>query len=162
MKFSQVTCVVMSGLIWFLIGLFLLTKGLNWIVYTTHFATSSILLDFFVSFVNDKEQAALALITVALFIGFLKTRIVLHKTVKRVVQRIFSLEAPIPLSKVYKPSYYGLILGMMLLGMGLRFLQVPGDFMGLIDVAVGSALLNGAVLYFRYAFLLRKQKSLEN
>ena len=127
------------------------------------FASSGILLDFFGSYVRDKEQAALVLITLGLFIGFLKTRLVLHKTVKRVVQRIFSLPAPVPFSKMYKPSYYLLIRRNDVAWNGIAFSKSSKRFLlGLIDVAVGSALINGAVLYFRYAFLLRKQKSLEN
>jgi len=35
------------------------------------------------------------------------------------------------------------------LGMGIRYFGVPVDVRGLIDVAVGSALINGAMLYFR-------------
>lgn len=162
MKLSHFGCILFSGLIWFAIGFFLLTKGLNWIVLTSQFSSSSVLLDFFTSFVQGKEQGALLLITAGLFLGFMKTRLVLHKTVKRVVQRIVSLPSPVPFSKIYPPAYYFLILGMMFLGMGLRFFSVPGDFMGLIDTAVGSALINGAVLYVRYAFVIRKQKSQEN
>lgn len=162
MKLSPMTCVIFSGLVWFLIGVFLLTKGLNLIILTTHFSMPNVLLDFLTKYVKDIEQAALVLISIGLFLGFFKARVVFHKTVRRVVQRIFSLPAPIPVSKMYKKSYYFLILGMMGLGMGLKFCKIPGDVLGLIDVAIGSALLNGAVLYFRYAFALRKQKSLEN
>jgi hypothetical protein len=40
---------------------------------------------------------------------------------------------------------------MMALGLVFRFLPIPIDLRGLIDVAIGSALINGAMLYFRAA-----------
>jgi hypothetical protein len=38
---------------------------------------------------------------------------------------------------------------MVLLGLVIRFLPIPIDARGLVDVAIGSALINGAMLYFR-------------
>jgi hypothetical protein len=40
---------------------------------------------------------------------------------------------------------------MMMLGMIFRYLPIPIDVRGFIDLAIGSALMNGAMLYFRAA-----------
>jgi hypothetical protein len=44
-----------------------------------------------------------------------------------------------------------LIGAMVGLGVTLRFLPIPVDLRGFIDTAVGSALVNGAMLYFHIA-----------
>jgi hypothetical protein len=82
----------------------------------------------------------------------MKGRFVLSKTVRRVVHRISSLSEPIRFLDVYSAKYFVLIASMILLGMTLRWLSVPSDIRGMIDVAVGSALMNGAMLYFRACF----------
>jgi hypothetical protein len=86
-------------------------------------------------------------------IGFAKGRLVLSKTVDRVVKRIRSLQVPIRASQIYARSYWILIGSMVALGFAMRFLPIPLDARGLIDVAIGSALVNGAMLYFRAARL---------
>ncbi len=131
MKIKRTVAVIISGVLWLLIGLMLLTKGLNFLV------------------AGGREESALVLIAVGLLLGFVKGKFVLSKTVKRTVARIDALPAPIPLSKLYAPSYYLLILGMVLLGISLRWLPVPLEVRGTIDVAIGAALINGAQLYFR-------------
>ena len=90
-------------------------------------------------------------VSVGVFVGFCKGRFVLSKTAKRVCLRILSLESPIRFKQVYGLSYALLILGMMGIGMGLRFLPIPMDLRGMIDVAVGSALITGSMFYFRTA-----------
>lgn len=124
--------IIFSGLLWLAIGSRLLYKGLQFLS------------------VAPKEKATLLLI-IGLLIGFFKGRFVLVKSIRKTVLRIVSLPLPIRVSNVYVPSYYILILGMMGLGIALRFLPLSSEIRGMIDVAIGSALLNGALLYFRYA-----------
>jgi hypothetical protein len=59
------------------------------------------------------------------------------------------LQAPIRFVDAYPKSYWLLLASMMALGFLLRL--VPVEVRGFIDVVVGSALLNGALLYFRAA-----------
>ena len=118
--------IICSGLIWVLIGTWLLYKGL-------------------------RLTSTPWIIACGLLIGFLKGRFVFPKTVQRVVGRIEALSLPIRFSQVYTPAYWMLIAGMMSLGMLFRFLPVPVDVRGLVDIAIGSALVNGATLYFRAA-----------
>jgi len=141
--------IAFSGFIWLFVGMMLLYKGLSLIAEGA--SRSSSLCSSMASLFGSPQQAGTALIACGLFIGFLKGRLVLSKTVKRVAYRILSLPLPIRFSSVYAPSYWILIGSMVGLGLTLRFLPIPIDLRGLIDTAVGSALINGAMLYFRAA-----------
>ena len=131
LQIRHLTALILSGTTWFLMGLFLLTKGVNLLIVKAQM----------------KDEIALCVIAVGLFIGFLKGRFVLSKTVKRMAVRIFSLPNPCPLNKVYPLYYYFILLAMM--GLGFLFRWFPASIHGFVDVAVGAALINGAVLYLR-------------
>lgn len=141
--------IALSGFVWFFIGAFLLYKGLDLITQAA-FQTSSLCYRMKDTF-GTPQQAATVFIAIGLLIGFFKGRFVLVKTVRRVVGRISTLPLPIRLKDAYSPAYYILIGSMMALGMVFRFLPIPLDIRGTIDVAIGSALINGALLYFRAA-----------
>lgn len=123
--------IALSGVVWFFIGGMLLYKGLHFIAEGT----------------MKKEW----LLAAGLLIGFFKGRFVLIKTVRRQVLRIASLPLPIRWSQVYPLAYYFLIAGMMGLGMLMRVIPLSVDFRGVIDVAIGSALIHGALAYFQAA-----------
>ncbi len=129
------TFITLSGLVWLVVGIFLLMKGLS-LITTAH---------------TNADQTAVLLISFGLAIGFIKGRFVLRKTVNRVVDRIRSLPLPIQFSQVYSKGYYFLIGGMILLGMSMRWMPIPIAVRGTVDVAIGFALMNGAILYFRAA-----------
>ena len=118
-----------SGFIWAAAGILLLYKGLK-----------------IISSFPNKDAASLW-VAAGLFVGFLKGRFVLGKTVQRISQRILSLPVPIRFIDAYPKSYWLVISLMMGLGMVMRL--VPDQWHGFIDVVVGSALINGAMLYFR-------------
>jgi hypothetical protein len=141
--------IVLSGFVWLFIGVFLLYKGLRLIAQASF--QSGSLCDRMQGTFGTPQQAATIFIAIGLMVGFFKGRFVLIKTVRRVVSRISSLPLPIRFKDAYSPSYYILIGSMMVLGMGFRFLPIPLDIRGTIDVAIGSALINGALLYFRAA-----------
>ena len=127
----------------------LLYKGLKLIAEAV-FRTDSICYHLSQIF-GSSEQAATAMITFSLLMGLIKGRFVLSKTVRRVVVRIASLEPPIRFKDAYAPWYWAVIAFMIALGMSLKYLPIPIDIRGVIDVAVGSALINGAFLYFKAA-----------
>lgn len=141
--------IVFSGIIWLSIGAFLLFKGLRFISEGT--IKPGTLCFQLQGIFGTPQQSGAFLIAIGLFIGFIKGRFVLSKTVKRVSFRIASLPSPIRFTSVYAPSYWILIGSMVALGMVLRYLPIPVDLRGLIDTAIGSALINGAMLYFRAA-----------
>ncbi len=159
MRLGKTAWIVISGAIWFIVGIGLLTLGLNFIVFKAqmfpHETTS--LIARLTPIAGGREQAALALVAIGLIIGFLKGRFVLVKTVKRVVERILALPLPIQFSKVYSRGYLMLIGGMILLGMSMKYLGLSDEVRGLVDVAIGSALMNGASAYFRTALVVNKQ-----
>lgn len=156
-KFSHSALIFLSGLIWFAVGCLLLTLGLNFIVDTLlidNIAQPHPVLLFLAKYTDSIESAALVWIAFALLIGFLKGRKVLSKSVNKSVNRILTLPNPANLSQIYTPSYYLLLGAMVGLGILVRF--TPLDVRGGIDVAVGSALINGAMLYFRLAWSIRQ------
>lgn len=141
--------IALSGCLWMVIGIFLLYKGLGFISYAVF--TPDSLCHKFADVFGSPNQTGTVILAIGLFIGFLKGRFVFSKTVARVVRRIASLPLPIRFSQVYGPSYWILIGFMTGLGFLMKFLPIPLDVRGLVDVAVGSALVNGSMLYFRSA-----------
>jgi hypothetical protein len=131
--------IILSGSLWLVIGIFLLAKGLSLIALHM-----------------QGEQMAFFYISIGLLVGFMKGRFVLSRTVDRVTGRIISFPEPVALKNVYAPSYMMLIGGMMLLGFLFKWLPIPGNFKGVVDVTIGSALINGAILFFRKALAYRK------
>lgn len=139
------------------IGILLLTKGIGYLVEGgnavlngTHQGFS--LIKKLAEYTKDPQQAALLLICAALFIGFLKGRFVFKRTVNRVVDRIRKQPDPVSLKKIYSKGYFFLLGGMMCMGMVFKILPFPLDVKGFIDFAIGAALINGSMLYFRAAF----------
>ena len=152
MKITPFRALIISFATWMLIGVFLLQKGLKLLVGIAHSSESSILTELLSSAVSSREHAVLLLITLALLMGFLKGRMVLSKTVTRISNRFFSFGSHMTLKQMYPTYYIAIILSMMFMGMTLRFVPISADLKGVVDVAVGSALINGAMQYFRLAF----------
>jgi hypothetical protein len=154
LKFSHRTLIAIAGALWFVVGFALLGVGLRLIVGVAKASldeTPALFLPHLAPHLGNREVAAVCTIALCLVVGYLKSRFVLVKSVKRVVRRILTLPNPASLSRLYTLSYYLLIAAMMGIGMLFKVLQIPADLRGAIDVAVGAALLNGALLYFRYA-----------
>jgi hypothetical protein len=154
MQLSKRAWITISGMIWFIVGIGLLTLGLNFIVFKAQVETqeTTSLIAKIAPMAGGREKAAMTLIVIGLILGFIKGRFVLIKTVRRVVERILALPLPIKISEVYSKNYLMLIGSMILLGLSMKWLGFPSEVRGLIDVAIGSALMNGAVAYFRLAF----------
>jgi hypothetical protein len=143
------TWIRLSGLIWLFAGCSLMYKGLAFLAeaaFDSHSLCSKMQNTF-----GTSQKAATALMALGLMIGFLKGRFVLSKTVQRMVFRIQELPLPIRFKLVYPRSYWLLIGCMMGLGILLKYLPIPVDIRGTIDIAIGSALINGALLYFKAA-----------
>lgn len=135
MKFKHRSLILIAGLVWLAIGIFLLSLGLRFVVENAP-ATGNKLV---------------YLLTFGLVLGYVKGRFMLRKTVDRQVARISKLPSPAHIKHLYTKGHYLLIVGMMGLGMSMRFLPISIVTRGVIDIAVGSALMNGAMLYIRSA-----------
>ena len=159
MKYSHRTWIVISGLIWCAVGVLLLVKGLFYIVNSAASpAIESSVLNAIITLTGTAEQAALFLISFGLLLGFIKGRYVLVKTVRKIVNRILSMNVQIHWRDVYPKSYFIILFTMMLMGMMFRWLPISLVIKGFIDVTIGSALINGAFLYFREAINYRRVK----
>jgi len=156
-KVSHTTLIFLSGLVWLIVGSVLLPLGLNFIVSALLIENAHLshpVLDILAPYAGGLESAALIWITICLMLGFLKGRRIFSKSVTRSVNYISTLPNPAPLSKIYTPAYYLLLGSMILLGFIVRYF--PQDVRGGVDVVVGCALINGAVLYFKQAWAARQ------
>jgi len=156
-KLSKKNAILLSGAVWMGIGVLLLTKGILYLedarIAVSNWTQEGFsLIKKLTEYTKNPEQAALILICGALFVGFFKGRVVLKRSVNRVVDRIRSQPAPLSLKNIYSKGYLFLIGGMMCMGMAFKYLPLPLDVKGFIDFAVGAALINGSMLYFRAAF----------
>ena len=148
---THVRAIFASGFIWMAVGASLLYKGLTLIVHCFEMRSYGALFKTISKWAGSAEQAVLFLVCIGLFLGLLKGRLILAKSVRRVMSYILALPLPLKVSTVFPKSYLITICVMMCLGMSMRFLPITDDVRGLVDVAVGSGLMNGALLYFRHA-----------
>lgn len=151
LKLSHVRLIVISGLVWLAVGAGLLPFGLKLLIASTQPGNSTPLVNLLSPYLGGEQQVALMLVAIGMFVGYWKSKKVLSKTVVRSVMRIRSLPNPTSIFKIYAPGYYVLLGGMMGLGMSMQYFGIPIDIRGAIDVAIGSALINGAMTYFRSA-----------
>jgi hypothetical protein len=158
LKISHANLTFISGLIWFAVGVFLLQLGLTLLADPVQATKDGYypILNFFQSFVGGVQGAVIVLIAICLYIGFLKGKYVLGKSAKKGVERICSFPNPTGLQNIYRAKYYILLGGMIALGMSIKYLGLPNDVRGAVDVIIGAALINGAALYFRMGLNLRK------
>ena len=157
MILSKRTWFVISGITWLGIGVMLLTKGLRLAVAAAEQASQSTpLLKVILPITGTRHQASLLIVCLGLFIGFIKGRTVLAKTVTRIADRINHHPDGLSLKQAYDRKYWIILCLMMGMGMVFRIFTISSDIRGLIDIAVGSALINGAMLYFRH--ILTPQK----
>lgn len=153
LKVSHANLVFISGALWLVIGSFLLQLGLT-LLFQPAQNTALPLLSSLGALIGV-EEASVCIAALALYVGFLKGKMVLSKAAAKGVTRICSFPNPMPLSSIYSAKYYLLLACMIGLGMGVKFFGIPNDIRGLIDIAVGSALINGAVCYFRMGWNIR-------
>lgn len=159
LKASHTTLIVISGLVWFVVGCFLLPLGLNFVVESIlreNAHQNKPLLDIINSFVGSLDTSALIILFTALALGYVKGRFVFGKTVQKGVKRIISLPNPAPFSKIYTLKYYILLGSMVFIGFLVKYASL--DIRGFIDVTIGSALIQGAILYFRSAVSVYKKE----
>ena len=155
MKLSHAKLIMISGLVWFGIGIYLLNLGLNLLfggVLSPELSNSNYpLLRALSPYTGSLETAALVLVIIALFVGYYKGRYVLGKSAQRGVDRIRSFSNPAPLHHIYSGKYYILLGSMVVLGISIKYMGLSNDVRGVIDAIIGSALINGAMIYFRLA-----------
>lgn len=142
MHLSRFGWIVVSGILWLIIGGFLLSMGLYLLILQPSL---------------QNREHIMALVCLGLVLGFIKGSFILSKTAKKAIKRISLIPEPISILQIYPPIYLGLIIGMMLLGMGLKWLEIT-SIRGVIDVAVGFALMNASRVYFQSAYISKQQR----
>lgn len=161
MKLSHQSLIALSGSLWIIIGAFLLPLGIHFltdIVVNYHLLREGgyPLVSLLSQYTGGVEGAVIILIAASLLLGTLKAKKVFSKVVGKGVSRIKSFPNPTEVTNIFGYKYLLLVGFMMSLGMGLRYFGVPKDIRGVIDVAVGSALINGGLAYFKAMFSLKK------
>lgn len=157
LQFSRPVLIAFSGALWMAVGLYLLPLGIRFLLTAAQANGEGYYLFQGLSALGiNSEQAALVLLAMGLAVGYAKAKTVLAKTVKKGVERIQQLPAKASLAAIYTPKYLLLIGFMVLLGLSLKWFAVPLDIRGFVDVTIGAALINGAMLYFRNSYALVK------
>lgn len=146
MQLTHSRLIMLSGALWLCVGLFLLPFGITLLINGEIRPLTTSLVPIF----GGLEEATVAIIAFALFVGYVKGRFVLGKSSKRIVDRIRSFPNPTSLMNIFSPAYLVLIGSMILLGISIKFFGVPNDVRGMVDVAIGAAMINGAVITFRH------------
>ena len=127
-----------AGGIWGLVGLFLISRGAH--LYQLAVAEQ-----------HASQQAIIFSGIAGLIIGGIKGKFVLAKTARKNIARIDNLVAPLKLHHVFSKPFYGFILGMMLLGFLLRYLNTYlGGYVvvGAIYCGIGMALIVASRAYW--------------
>lgn len=146
--------IALSGVIWLGVGLFLFSIGSSFILRGCQEPASFSIARYLARTVKDPGQISVILLSTGIFLGYLKGRFVLSKTAEKQVTRLLHLPRPVRIKQLYTKGYYLLLMAMIGLGIVLRYLPVSLDVRGTIDVAIGMALVSGAIQYFRRAISL--------
>lgn len=150
LKFSHATLTYASGVIWLCVGVFLLQLGLSLLMTAVEQGYHP-LLRFLQGPLGGQQEAAIAIIAVALYLGILKGKHVLAKTAHRVVANIRKQPNPTAIQNAYGVRYCLLLAIMVALGISIKYFGIPNDIRGAIDTTIGVALIHGSLSYFRMA-----------
>lgn len=139
------------GWIWLFTGVLLLRKGLdfaNQLGESSEPIVSSKVFTFLCENLGNSKTASMALVVIALAIGFMKSRRVMTKAANRNIERLMSMET-VPVTALFDTKMWILIAAMMGLGLLINRLGLSYEWRVLIDVAVGSALMMGSAQYLK-------------
>ena len=128
-----------AGLIWIIVGLFLIYRG-------------SGLYNLAVIEQNTSKETLIISVILGVVIGILKGKFVLSKTALRNRNRINQLVPPLSIHHVFSGSFYGLIAGMMILGFLLReFNAYLGGYVVVASIycGIGMALIAASSVYWK-------------
>ncbi len=148
-EMNKKTLVRLAGAVWLIVGMFLLVKGVQLFKAALANPDTTVLAGGLGTLTGSIDNAVVALIAIALVLGSIKGRFVLKRSAEREIARIHGQGDKLSLTQLYSGRLCILIVLMMALGMLLRFTGVPVDVRAVVDVAVGSALIRGAMVYFR-------------
>lgn len=151
MKNRPAILLISAGIVWLCVSLYLFPLGVRLLMQTLEpplSETTYSLLTPVENLLGGRSEGVLLLLAVGLLLGMVKGRAVMAKSVEKEAQRISQLSTP-SWSEIFSKRQY-IVMGVMIcIGVGMKFFSVPNDWRGMVDVAVGFALLQGASAYFR-------------
>ncbi len=136
---SKNNLIYIAASLWGLIGLFLIYRGIH-------------MYQLAVDEQNSTQMGIILSVTIGIFVGFFKGLFVLSKSARKNKSRIQGLESPLKLHHIFSKPFYGLIAGMMLLGILLRnFNEYLGGYIVVAGVycGIGVALMVGSRAYWK-------------
>lgn len=101
---------------------------------------------------NSTQIGIILSVTIGIIVGFFKGLFVLSKSARKNKSRIQGLESPLKIHHIFSKPFYGLIAGMMLLGILLRnFNEYLGGYIVVAGVycGIGVALMVGSRAYWK-------------
>ncbi len=105
--------------IWTIVGILLMVRGLGWIGFSV----------------------TCWLLLIALFVGTVKSLMILDRSAKKSLHRIMTLDEKSCIGAVYPWKTWLLVILMMSSGIALRSMTEPGLFLGTMYFAIGWGLL---------------------
>jgi len=101
---------------------------------------------------SSHQMGIILSVTIGILVGFFKGLFVLSKSARKNKLRIQSLESPLKIHQIFSKPFYGLIAGMMLMGILLRsFNEYLGGYIVVAGVycGIGVALMVGSRAYWK-------------
>lgn len=150
MKLKKKYQIILLALIWFSAGVFLLRKGIYLsMMGLTDESKLSFLHRSLASFLPDSLQIGLLFIVLGLFLGNMKAKKVFRKVIDRILKSLEAYQEQAPLSAIFNIRFFLLIIIMMTLGWLLNVLNFPTDIRAIVNVTIGSALMQAAIMLYR-------------
>ena len=101
---------------------------------------------------SSTQMGIIYSVTLGIIVGFFKGLFVLSKSARKNRSRIQGLESPVKIHQLFSKPFYGLIAGMMLLGILVRsFNEYLGGYIVVAGIycAIGVALMVGSRVYWK-------------
>lgn len=140
MKFSYVSALIFSGIVWFVIGVNLCLKGYQYAIHVT-----------------EAFYEPLWMILTGIVLGYMKGRFALSKAINRFIRHMVQYEEPLRISEIFSLRYIAIIGVMMTLGILMKVSSIPMQIKAVIDFTVGSALFYGSIRYFKKAAEFKRE-----
>ncbi|MBI5274299.1 MAG: hypothetical protein HY860_04510 [Chlamydiales bacterium] len=139
---------ILASILWLTIGSLLLVKGLNMVNVLATWQAHAPLLSWFYQHQQKEMHAPLMLVFLGVFLGFIKGNTVFRKMVRKNVYRLKQMQR-VKVMQIFPRATWIIMASMMFLGFLFKLLPIPLDVRAVILIAVGSALIQGAIFYLR-------------
>lgn len=160
MKFEKHSLISIVGMVWFIVGIFLLFSGLKLIFFTGLIKGQSftpIISVIMYAFTGAIIPTMIVIVFLGLLLGYAKSKWAFVRVIRKTVQRIYPMPGLVRISNLYRLHEILLIFAVIALSRIVQFIHLPLDIQGVVNIAIGSALINGAVVYFRFALRIKEE-----